>query len=277
MSSSNLNDISYQLNTDRSSNRQEHKYSKNIRIISSAYSQTLLSKLCHESCKLPEMNFLLERLYQVLFWEMVNDLFPLEVVARETRMKKFHPEGVFRGPILKQDTPCVVVDLARAGTFPSHICFENLNFIKDSESNRQDHFYINRKVNDKGQVIGVDVSGSKIGGGQDGAIVLFPDPMGATGGSLSHCVNHYKTKVEGKALKYVGLHIIITPEYIKKISADHPDIYVYALRLDRGLSSKKVLQSTLGTYPDEEVGLNKNQYIVPGAGGVGELLNNSFV
>ena len=26
-----------------------------------------------------------------------------------------------------------------------------------------------------------------------------------------------------------------------------------------------------------EKGLNQNQYIIPGAGGVGELLNNSFV
>jgi uracil phosphoribosyltransferase len=32
-----------------------------------------------------------------------------------------------------------------------------------------------------------------------------------------------------------------------------------------------------GTYPDEERGLNDVQYIVPGAGGMGELLTNSWV
>ena len=126
-------------------------------------------------------------------------------------------------------------------------------------------------------MVGVDVSGSKIGGGQDGAIVLFPDPMGATGGSLSYCLDHYKKKVAGKALCYVGMHLIITPEFIKRLTADHPDIYIYTLRLDRGLSNEKVLESRPGTYPDLEIGLNQNQYIVPGAGGVGELLNNTLI
>ena len=116
---------------DKNSTRLEHLYSKNVRIISSAYSQTLLAKLCQENCKLPEMNFLLEKLYEILFYEMSCDLFPLQEVLMDTRMKKYHKEGVFKGNIIKQDTPCVVVDLARAGTYPSHVCFLNLNFLKD--------------------------------------------------------------------------------------------------------------------------------------------------
>ena len=32
-----------------------------------------------------------------------------------------------------------------------------------------------------------------------------------------------------------------------------------------------------GTFPEEEKGLTDKQYIVPGAGGVGEILNNAFV
>jgi hypothetical protein len=49
------------------------------------------------------------------------------------------------------------------------------------------------------------------------------------------------------------------------------------VRLDRGLSSKKVLASKLGSKPKGEIGLNEHGYIVPGAGGVGELMHNSFV
>ena len=52
---------------------------------------------------------------------------------------------------------------------------------------------------------------------------------------------------------------------------------LYAGRLDRGLSSARALASTPGTWPDEERGLNDVQYIVPGAGGMGELLTNSWV
>jgi hypothetical protein len=54
-------------------------------------------------------------------------------------------------------------------------------------------------------------------------------------------------------------------------------LIVYALRLDRGLSSDRALASVPGKYWDEERGLNDTQYIVPGAGGVGELLNNAWV
>ncbi len=123
----------------------------------------------------------------------------------------------------------------------------------------------------------MDLSGSKIGGPIKDAIVLFPDPMGATGGSMSHAISHYKSNVEGDALKYITMNLIITPEYIRRLQKDHPDVEIFALRLDRGTSSDKVLGSIPGTFSDQEFGLNEHQYIVPGAGGVGEILNNSFV
>jgi hypothetical protein len=50
-----------------------------------------------------------------------------------------------------------------------------------------------------------------------------------------------------------------------------------ALRLDRGLSPSNVLNTAPGTHWDEERGLDDSQYIVPGAGGVGEILNNAWV
>ena len=52
---------------------------------------------------------------------------------------------------------------------------------------------------------------------------------------------------------------------------------VYAVRLDRGLSPPDVLETGLGERWDEERGLNDHQYIVPGGGGFGELMNNSWI
>ena len=75
----------------------------------------------------------------------------------------------------------------------------------------------------------------------------------------------------------IAIHLIITPEYIKRIKQEQPELIIYAMRLDRGLSSEKVLNTIPGTFWDEEKGLNERQYIVPGAGGFGEICNNSFV
>lgn len=121
------------------------------------------------------------------------------------------------------------------------------------------------------------MSGHKIGGPIQDAFVLIPDPMGATGGTVTRAVELYKEHVPGKAKKFISLHLVVTPEYIRRVSQEHPDIVIYALRLDRGLSSSQALNSLPGTYPDEEKGLNEKDYIVPGAGGIGEILNNSFV
>jgi uracil phosphoribosyltransferase len=141
---------------------------------------------------------------------------------------------------------------------------------------RQDHFYVARKTNDKNEVIGVDVSGSKIGGGVDKAIVLFPDPMGATGGTIVEAYEHYKESVGGKPSLMIAMHLIITPEYLKKVTALCPDLHIFALRLDRGLSNADILTTEPGTKWNEEKGLNNLSYIVPGAGGLGEILNNSY-
>lgn len=255
----------------------EHKYGENVHILANPYLQTLLAKLGRPETEQPLLNNYVQTLYRHLFSAAVNICFPTENVSWETRMKEFNPEGVFEGDVVSPKSKAVVVNLARAGTYPSHLCYDELNYLIEPKNIRQDHFYLNRKVDDEGKVVGVDVSGSKIGGGQDGAVVFYPDPMGATGGSLSHCVTHYKENVPGKAHKYVALHIIVTPEYIQRMSKDHPDVKIISIRLDRGLSDTETLKTIPGTNPEKEKGLNDNQYIVPGAGGVGEILNNSYV
>ena len=255
----------------------EHRYGKNVHILNNPYLLSVLTEFCSSKTTLPLLNTHIEILYSHLLTEAINCLFPRETVTVETRMKKLVKEGVFEGDVVARQSKVVCVNLARAGSLPTHVCFNILNYLLNPELLRQDHFYLNRKTNAQGMVVGVDVSGSKIGGDQDGAFVIFADPMGATGGSLSHCIGHYKEKVAGKAKKYIALNLIITPEYVKRMQKDHQDLQIFALRLDRGLSSKKVLESVPGTFPDEEIGLSNIQYIVPGAGGVGEILNNSFV
>ena len=255
----------------------ETNYGENVHILSNPFTLTMLGKLGKPESIQPVLNKYVEILYDHLLHQMLNKLAPVEEVSWSTRMEEQVKEGVYKGKALKHTQKFISVNLARAGIFPSHNCFEELHYLFDPSGLRQDHFYINRKTDDQGQVIGVDVSGSKIGGPQEDAIVLFPDPMGATGGSLSHCIEHYKKNVEGTAKKYVAMHLIVTPEYIQRMQKDHPDVEIFAIRLDRGLSEDSVLNTIPGTHPEKERGLTDNQYIVPGAGGVGEILNNSFV
>jgi uracil phosphoribosyltransferase len=101
--------------------------------------------------------------------------------------------------------------------------------------------------------------------------------MGATGSSLATAIETYKKKVPGNPRKIINIHLIVTPEYLRNMTKAHPDVAIYAIRLDRGLSSPEVLGTIPGTRWDEERGLDEHQYIVPGGGGFGEIMNNAYV
>ncbi|MBW1878822.1 MAG: uracil phosphoribosyltransferase, partial [Deltaproteobacteria bacterium] len=141
-----------------------------------------------------------------------------------------------------------------------------------------DHFYLQRIADPvTGELLGVDMSGSKIGGPVEGATVYVPDPMGASGSTVRHVIRHYHDSVEGRERRIIACHLMVTPEYLRQTTTEFPDVLVYALRVDRGLSPPDVLETPLGERWDEERGLNDHAYIVPGAGGMGEVINNSFV
>ncbi len=106
---------------------------------------------------------------------------------------------------------------------------------------------------------------------------MFPDPMGATGSSLSEAISTYKKKVPGKPRNIINIHLIVTPEYLRRMTRDHPEVLIYAVRLDRGLSPSEIMHTIPGTRWDEERGLTEHQYIVPGGGGFGEIMNNAEV
>lgn len=253
---------------------QEHFYGENVHVVSSPLMHSWLAQLGSPATEQPLIDELMSMLYGHLFDVVIDKTFPKKMVKVDTRMKAFHPEGFLEGEFIDRETPAVSVGLARAGTLPSQQCYRKLNFLLNPKNVRQDHFYVSRAVNEKNEVTGVSVAGSKIGGGVDQAVVIFPDPMGATGSTIVEAVRHYKKLGKPKAL--IALHLIITPEYLSKVTKECPELQVFTLRLDRGLSSPDVLKEIPGKRWKEEKGLNSHQYIVPGAGGVGEILNNSY-
>ena len=253
----------------------KHHYGDNVHLLSDPFLLSHLAQLCSEKTEQPVINELVTTLYSSLLKTVVNQEFPKQVTQVRTRMAVDHPEGVFQGPMIDPSIPVVTVNLARAGTLPSHICYTALNYFMAPQKVRQDHISIGRIVDQAEKVTGSHVSGHKIGGQVENSLVLFPDPMGATGSTLCEALDLYKSR--GKALKFISLHCIVTPEYLRAIKKRHPDLKVYAIRLDRGLSSPQVLDSAPGKYWDQERGLNEKHYIVPGGGGFGEIMNNAYI
>jgi len=255
----------------------EHCYGHQVHILNNRFLDGLLARLCAPETYQPEINHLVEILYNQLLITAMNQEFPTENFETSTRMTAMHPDKKLSGQRLQHDQRAIVVNLARAGTYPSHVCFDTLHYALHYEVLRQDHVFAARTTDGKNQVTGTELGATKIGGDKNNAIVLFPDPMGATGNTIISAISHYKNRVQGNAKKMIALHLIVTPEYLKGVLSAHPEVVIYALRLDRGLSTQAVLETPPGTHWDQEHGLNDKQYIVPGGGGFGEIMNNSFV
>jgi uracil phosphoribosyltransferase len=254
-----------------------HLRGAGVHILAEPLALTQLARLCAKGTNQPDINRLVGELYRDLLRVIVNAEFPRHAVATPTRMVDSTPHGVFHGETVDPQVRAVTVNIARAGTLPSQITYDFLNTLLDPRLVRQDHFVMARVLDEASRVIGARISGSKIGGDVDDAILLFPDPMGATGGSLCTALDAYKSGVLGTPRKVIAAHLIVTPEYVKRVSAQHPGTIVYALRLDRGLSPPEVFDTVPGTLWDQERGLDEHQYIVPGGGGFGELMNNAYV
>ncbi|MBI3293866.1 MAG: uracil phosphoribosyltransferase [Deltaproteobacteria bacterium] len=269
-----LRDSQYLNRRNTAANEIEHKYGANVHLLDDPYLFTMLAKLCHPECKQPAINQLLDILYRQLVKIVVNAEFPLIETQLQTRMASTHPEGHFTAAVIDPSQSVVSVNLARAGTLPSQICFDAFNYFLNSDGVRQDHISINRVTGANDQVVGANLSGAKIGGDINDAFVVIPDPMGATGSTIRSAMNIYKDR--GKPKRFLAIHLVVTPEYLAAVTKEHPEIVVYAVRLDRGLSPPEILTTVPGTNPGER-GLNAKQYIVPGAGGLGEVINNAYV
>jgi uracil phosphoribosyltransferase len=255
----------------------QHRYGTSVHVLAEPLALTQLARLCAKGTYQPEINRLVGELYRDLLRVIVNAEFPRRSIATPTRMIDHTPHGVFHGEAIDEEVRAITVNIARAGTLPSQITYDFLNTLLDPRLVRQDHFVMARVLDEASKVIGAHISGSKIGGDVDDAILLFPDPMGATGGSICTALDLYKAQVVGSPRKVIAAHLIITPEYVKRVTTQHPDTIIYALRLDRGLSPPEVFETVPGTSWELERGLDDRQYIVPGGGGFGELMNNAYV
>src|SRR6185436_8313067 len=242
-----------------------HRYGPAVHLLDDPLAWTLLARACSPETGQPDVGRLIRTLYEMLARAVLSAELPRARVDVPTRMVASHPEAVYRGLALARSTRAVTVGIARAGTMPSQVVYDLMNEVLDPALVRQDHLFMSRQTNEHGEVIGATWHDAKIGRDVEGRHVLFPDPMGATGSSMVSAVSYYRTALEGTPSKCIAMHLIITPEYIRRARDAHPDLIIYALRLDRGLSPARVLRTEPGTHWDEERGLNNIQYIVPGA------------
>ena len=254
----------------------EHGYGPRVHLVGDPWSATALARLGSEEVRHPELMALVRALYTGLAQRALGAELPTVEVDVPTRMAALHPDaGHYRGPALDPSAPVVVLDIIRGGIVPAQVCFELLTQVRPLDGLRLDHLNMARVADEAGRVAGVDLSGSKVGGSTVGVTLVVPDPMGATGATLLRAYE-YLSETYGRPAKVLCLPLIATPEFLRAVVDGIPEAVVYALRVDRGLSAADVLATPPGTHWERERGLNDQGYIVPGAGGVGEVLNNSW-
>ncbi len=254
-----------------------HLYGPNVHLLDDPVAWTLLARLCARDTGQPEVGRLLRALYDSMARAVIGAELPHGPLDVPTRMIVSSPEAIVRSAGIATQTPVVTVGIARAGTVASQVVYDLLNELLDPAWVRQDHLFMSRTTDPAGRVTGATWHDAKIGRDVEGRTLLFPDPMAATGASLVSALDHYKTRLAGTPKRCIAMHLIVTPEYLRNVLRAHADTIVYALRVDRGLSPADVLATVPGTRWNDERGLDGHQYIVPGAGGVGEILNNAWV
>jgi len=255
----------------------EHRYGPNVHLIDDPLAWTRLARFCAKATEQPEAGRLLRALYEQLAQTVIAAELPRTRLVVPTRMVSSCPQAVVRSAGIAPQTRVVTVGIARAGTTPSQIVYDLLTDLLEPSCVRQDHLFMSRTTDTEGHVTGATWHDAKIGRDVDGRTVLFPDPMAATGSSIVSALEHYKTRLDGVPDRCITLHLIVTPEYLRRVLDAHPDTIVYAFRVDRGLSADDVFATAPGTRWADERGLDDHQYIVPGAGGIGEILNNAWI
>ena len=191
-----------------------HLYNDKTFIVYNPLMLNVLGRLSSPNCKQPQFNQLIEYLYEYLFMVSANQLISQSSVSIPTRMEGCKWEGTNLNP--KRNL--VTVSIARAGIIPSTIIFNRLCHIFPPERIRQDHVFMNRKTDEEGRVTGVNFSGSKISAPVSNDALFIPDPMGATGSTVEYVVQYYKEQFPKANPLFVCLNLIITPQYLEKIS-----------------------------------------------------------
>ncbi|MEO0651220.1 MAG: uracil phosphoribosyltransferase [Planctomycetota bacterium] len=253
----------------------EHRYGERVHVLDNPLLWSACARISSADVSRVELYAHLRLVYTALAVKAFGEVLPAAEQALPTRMVASQPEaGVVRGRGLDPSTEVVLVDVIRGGIVPAQLCFELLEPLLPDRV-RIDHLNLARATDADGRVTGADLSGSKVGGSVEGATLVLPDPMGATGSTLLRAVEHY-LEHWGRPARIVTLTLIATPEFLRAAMDGSDLLEVYTARLDRGLSPTEVLDCVPGERWAEERGLDDNAYIVPGAGGVGEILNNSW-
>ncbi|MCA9000758.1 MAG: uracil phosphoribosyltransferase [Planctomycetes bacterium] len=257
-------------------NTVDHAYGERVCILDNPWMNSALARLGQADTSHTELMYLLRSVYMGLGQVAYGARLPSEQQAIPTRMNEAHPKaGIWVGRGVDPSAKVVVLDVIRGGMVPSQVCFELLTAILPVENLRLDHLNMARQSDAQGHVVGVDLTGSKVGGRLEGATLVLPDPMGATGGTLVTAIE-YLIEHHRRPDQILALPMIATPEFLRTVLEAFDNVWVYAARLDRGLSPPDVLETRPGTHWEREKGLNEHSYIVPGAGGLGEVLNNSW-
>lgn len=81
--------------------------------------------------------------------------------------------------------------------------------------------------------------------------VLLVDPMLATGGSAIYAIDYLK---EQGVKDIVFMCLVAAPEGIEKVVAQHPDVDIYAAKIDEGLDENGYIYPGLGDCGDRIFG-----------------------
>ncbi len=253
----------------------QHRYGPDVVVPDDPFLLTLLARIGAQDTGIEQVPGLVRLAYERLAAEAMAREFPHHEQRVATRMAASEPRAFTQGRHLCTRTPLVICAVIRAGILPSQTCYELAGSVLPAANVRLDFVNMSRTLDEQQQVTGVRLDGTKIGGAVDGAVIFIPDPMGATGGTVARTVEIYRGL--GTPRSMVALHLMVTPEAILRLRDAAPGVKIYAGRVDRGLSPPDVLATVPGTHIERERGLSDVQYIVPGAGGMGELLTNSWV
>ncbi len=254
----------------------EHRYGPRVHVLHEPGQLSLLARIGSPETGGAELPGLVRAAYARLLHAVLDTHFPVVADRVATRMSATEPRGFYEGPRLCQRTKLVICAVIRAGILPAQACYEQACRMLPPDNVRIDFLNMSRETDDDGHVTGVRLDGTKIGGDVGDAIVLIPDPMGATGGTIQRAVGIYRG-LGAMPRAVVAMHLMATPEAIQRCVSASSDATLWTCRVDRGLSAREVLETVPGTHPERERGLNDVHYIVPGAGGMGELMTNSWV
>ena len=255
----------------------EHKYGPGVHLLADPYLLSLVAQIGSPETGTKAITPMVRSAYRRMCAEVLAREFPVIQDRVKTRMAATEPRAFYEGPRLCRNTKLVVCSVIRAGILPAQTCYDVACEVLPPAHVRLDFLNLSRTTNADGKVSGVAVGGTKIGGPVHNAVVLIPDPMGATGGTVERVAKIYSELTGGPPRCIVAAHLMVTPEAILRLVPNTPGLEVYSARLDRGLSPPEVLETTPGTHPERERGLTDIHYIVPGAGGMGELLTNAWV